>query len=107
MAETGQIAAWQLSDGELAAAICASEKAMRAAYAQHLDLVAEHEETLVTLARQATPSTVRKAGQRILAYWDLEGKEPRDREDELARPRREFRHSRTRDRRMKFSGEFD
>ncbi len=186
MTETGQISAWQLSDGELAAAICASEKAMRAAYAQHLRLVAEadrrglgpatgfrntagflvgsqglswedartrvavattdlpgvraalaageigaehaaeivkvlrqappavspqqlaaDEETLVTLARQAIPSTVRKAGHRILGYWDLEGKEPGDREDELARPRREFRYTWTRDGRMKFSGEFD
>src|SRR5256885_12766076 len=41
MTETGQSAAWQLSDEELAAAICASEKAMRAAYAQHLELVAK------------------------------------------------------------------
>jgi hypothetical protein len=186
MAETGQTAAWQLSDGELAAAICTSEKAMRAAYAAHLDLVAEadrrglgpstgfrdtaaflvgaqriswddarervaiataelpevraalaageigarhaaeivkvlrqapptvgaeqtaaHEETLVTLARQAVPSTVRKAGQRILDYWDLEGRAPRDREDALARPRREFRYTWTRDGRMRFSGAFD
>ncbi|WP_439377750.1 DUF222 domain-containing protein [Amycolatopsis lexingtonensis] len=186
MAETGQSAAWQLSDGELAAAICVSEKGMRAAYAQHLELVAEadrrglgpstgcrdtaaflvgaqriswedarervalatagpagaraalatgeigpehaaeiakvlrqapptvsaeqvaaHEETLVELARQAIPSTVRKAGQRVLAYWDLDGKDPRDREDELARPRREFRYAWTRDGRMKFSGEFN
>jgi Domain of unknown function (DUF222)/HNH endonuclease len=186
MTATGQITAWQLSDGELAAALCASEKAMRAAYAAHLDLVAEadrrglgpstgsrdtaaflvgaqriswedarervaiatadlpglqaalaageidakhaaeivkvlrqapptvgaeqvaaHEETLVALARQAVPSTVRKAGQRILGYWDLEGKEPRDREEALARPRREFRYAWTRDGRMKFSGEFD
>jgi hypothetical protein len=186
MAETGQTAAWQLSDGELAAAICASEKTMRAAYAQHLGLVAEadrrglgpatgsrdtaaflvgaqriswedararvaiattelpevraalaageigpehaaeivkvlrqapptvspaqvaaHEETLVVLAGQATPSTVRKAGQRILGYWDLDGTDPKGREGELARPRREFRYAWTRDGRMKFSGEFD
>ena len=186
MAETGQGAAWQLSDGELAAAICASEKGMRVAYAQHLEWVAEadrrglgpstgardtaaflvetqriswedararvaiatadlpvvraalatgeigaehaaeivktlaqapatvgseqvaaHEETLVALARQAIPSTVHKAGQRILGYWNLGGKEPRDREGDLARPRREFRYTWTRDGRMKFSGEFD
>ena len=186
MTQTGQTAAWQLSDEELAAAICAAEKDMRAAYAQHLELVAEadrrglgpstgsrdtaaflvgtqriswedararvavatadvpmvraalaageigaehaaeivkalrqapsmvsaeqvaaHEETLVELARQAIPSTVRKAGQRILSYWDLESTEPHDREEELARPRREFRYTWTRDGRMKFSGEFD
>ena len=186
MTEPGQTAAWQLSDGELAAAICASEKTMRAAYAQHLDLVAEadrrglgpsngardtaaflvgtqriswedararvavataellvvraalaageigaehaaeivktlakapptvhpeqvaaHEETLVELARQATPATVRKAGQRIVDYWDLDSANPEDREDDLARPRREFRYTWTRDGRMKFSGEFD
>ncbi|WP_284747001.1 HNH endonuclease signature motif containing protein [Amycolatopsis sp. RTGN1] len=186
MAETGQSAAWQLSDGELAAAICASEKTMRVAYMQHLELVAEadqrglgpatgardtaaflvgsqriswedararvaiattdlpgvraalaageigpahaveivkvlrqtpptvspeqvaaHEQTLLEPARQAIPSTVRKAGQRLLGYWDLDGTEPRDREEELARPRREFRYSWTRDGRMKFSGEFD
>ncbi len=187
MAETGQIAAaWQLSDGELATALCSSEKAIRVAYAHHLELVAEadrrglgpatgrrdtagflvgsqrlswdeararvaiattdlpgvraalaageigpehaaeivkvlrqappaigvervaaHEETLVELARQAIPSTVRKAGQRLLAYWDLESKEPREREENLARPRREFRYTWTRDGRMKFAGEFD
>src|SRR2546423_1731570 len=41
MAETGQIPGWQLSDEELAAAIGASEKAMRAAYPRHPGLVAE------------------------------------------------------------------
>jgi hypothetical protein len=187
MAETGQTsAAWQLSDEQLAAALCAAEKQLRAVYARHLDLVAEaerrglgrasgcrdtagflvgaarlswddartrvvlattefagvraalaagdispdhaleivkvlrqapttlevgrlasDEKTLMELARQAIPSTVRKAGQRLLAYWDLDGKEPTTREQELARPRREFRYCWTRDGRMKFSGEFD
>jgi hypothetical protein len=64
-------------------------------------------ETLVVLARQAIPSTVRKAGLRLLAYWDVEGKDPKDRERDLSRPRREFRYSYTRDGRMKFTGEFD
>ncbi|WP_410616836.1 DUF222 domain-containing protein [Amycolatopsis sp. lyj-109] len=59
------------------------------------------------LARQAIPSTVRKAGQRLLAYGDLEDKAPRVLEEQLARPRREFRYTWTRDGRMKFSGEFD
>jgi hypothetical protein len=64
-------------------------------------------ETLVVLARQAIPSTVRKAGMRLLAYWEVEGKDPKDRERDLSRPRREFRYSYTRDGRMKFTGEFD
>jgi hypothetical protein len=68
---------------------------------------AADEETLVVLARQANPSTVRTAGLRLLAYWDVEGKNPKDRERTLARPNREFRYTYTRDGRMKFSGEFD
>lgn len=70
-------------------------------------LLAADEEVLVELARHATPSTVQKAGQRLLAFWGLDDKDPGDSDPDPARPRREFRYSLTRDGRMKFSGEFD
>ncbi|WP_329059568.1 HNH endonuclease signature motif containing protein [Amycolatopsis sp. NBC_01480] len=71
------------------------------------DDLADTESTLVTLARQAPPFTVRKTAQRIRTYWDFDGVDPGKREQDLARPRREFRFTRTRDGRMRYSGELD
>src|SRR5947207_5556755 len=65
------------------------------------------EEHLVTLAQQAIPSTVEKVADRLRGWWDADGKEPEDRDQDLARPRREFRYRWTKDGRFKFSGEFD
>jgi hypothetical protein len=42
------------------------------------DLVEYAEKTLVDLAVQAPPRSVRDAGARILAYWDLDSTEPKD-----------------------------
>lgn len=52
------------------------------------ELYDDSEANLVELARQANPATVRKAGRRILAYVDQDGRAP----DEQAQdtPRREF-----------------
>lgn len=98
-----------LAAGEMAAEHAAEIVAVLAHAPGTLDTqqLAEDEATLVALARQAIPSTVRKAGQRLLAYWDLDRREPKDREEELARPKREFRYHWTRDGRLRFSGEFD
>jgi hypothetical protein len=71
------------------------------------DDLADSETTLVALARQAPPFTVRKVAQRIRSYWDFDGADPDKREQDLARPRREFRYTRTRDGRMRYSGELD
>jgi hypothetical protein len=65
------------------------------------------EKTLVDLAAQAPPASVRKAGYRLLSYWDVEGKEPKDRERELAGPYREFTYHFTSDGQMHFSGQVD
>src|SRR5207248_5484283 len=65
------------------------------------------EQQLLTLAQQAIPSTVDKVADRLRAWWDADGKEPEDRDQDLARPRREFRYHWTKDGRFKFSGEFD
>jgi hypothetical protein len=46
------------------------------------------ERTLVELAEQAPPLSVRKAGDRLLAYWDVESAKPKDTENRLAEPRR-------------------
>jgi hypothetical protein len=64
-------------------------------------------DTWVLLARQAIPLTVCKAGVRLPAYWAVDSKDPKHRERDLSRPRREFRYSYTRDGRMKSTGEFD
>ncbi|WP_328609103.1 13E12 repeat family protein [Amycolatopsis sp. NBC_00345] len=69
--------------------------------------LAANETTLVELAHEAPPATLRKVGQRIQAYWDFDGVDPDKREQDLARPLREFRYTRTRDGRMKYTGEFD
>jgi hypothetical protein len=50
--------------------------------------LAASEETLVVLARQAIPSTARKASLRLLAYWDVDGKDSKDHDQDLARPHR-------------------
>src|SRR3954451_22085483 len=68
---------------------------------------AASEATLVELAQQAIPSTVRRVGQRILAYWDLEDKDTHDRERKLSTPVREFSYRILRDGRMKYTGTFD
>ena len=43
------------------------------------------EQQLVTLAQQAIPSTVDKVADRLRAWWDADGKEPEDRDQDLAR----------------------
>ncbi|MEC3982871.1 DUF222 domain-containing protein, partial [Amycolatopsis sp. H20-H5] len=65
------------------------------------------EASLVELSQQAPPSTVRKVGRRILGYWNLEDKNPHDRERDLSQPNREFTYRWLRDGRMKYSGIFD
>ncbi|MEC3976474.1 HNH endonuclease signature motif containing protein [Amycolatopsis sp. H20-H5] len=66
-----------------------------------------NEASLVELSQQAPPSTVRKVGRRILGYWDLEDKNPDDRERDLSQPNREFSYRWLRDGRMKYTGTFD
>src|SRR5882757_10211492 len=46
------------------------------------------ERTLITLARQAPPRSVRDAGDRLLVFWEAETNPPKDPEDRLAHPRR-------------------
>src|SRR3954454_192030 len=65
------------------------------------------EATLVELAQQAIPSVVRRVGQRILVYSDLEDKDPHDRERKLSAPLREFGYRIQRDGSMKYTGTFD
>ncbi|HWD01989.1 MAG TPA: DUF222 domain-containing protein [Amycolatopsis sp.] len=65
------------------------------------------EEALVTAAAQASLPTLRKIGRRVKAYWETEGRDPDDREHDTASPRREFRFSWTRGRRLRFSGDLD
>jgi hypothetical protein len=65
------------------------------------------ERTLVELAEQAPPLSVRKAGDRLLAYWDVESAKPKDTEDRLAEPRRRFRYWFAADGQMHFTGELD
>ncbi|GAA4542482.1 HNH endonuclease signature motif containing protein [Amycolatopsis samaneae] len=63
--------------------------------------------TLVELAEQATPTTVRKAGHGLAGYWSVDSRPADDTETDLARPRRAFRSHRLLDGRMRFSGMFD
>ncbi|WP_026360945.1 HNH endonuclease signature motif containing protein [Amycolatopsis nigrescens] len=65
------------------------------------------EQALVELAGQAPPLSVRQAGARLLAYWDVDTKGPGDPEDGLARPRRRFRYWFAADGQMHFAGELD
>ncbi|MEC3977333.1 HNH endonuclease signature motif containing protein [Amycolatopsis sp. H20-H5] len=65
------------------------------------------EAALVELSQQAIPSVVRRVGRRMLAYWDLEDKDPGDRERKLSEPVREFRYRFLSDGRMKYTGVFD
>jgi hypothetical protein len=65
------------------------------------------EDTLITLARQAIPSVVRRACNQLLGYWGIEGKCPKDNDRDLAQPLREFECSYTPEGRWKFFGEFD
>ncbi len=98
-----------LDAGEITAEHAAEIAVMLAQAPEALEAqqLAADEAALVTLARQAIPSAVRKAGKRLLANWNLNFREPQDREKELARPKREFRYNWTRDGRLRFSGEFD
>jgi len=48
-------------------------------------LVEYAEKTLVDLALQAPPLSVRQAGERLLAYWEIDSKKPKD---PLAEPKR-------------------
>ncbi|MEU4248843.1 DUF222 domain-containing protein [Amycolatopsis sp. NPDC026612] len=98
------LAAGEITAGHAAEIIAVLDQAPEALEAQQF---AADEATLVALARQAIPSTVRKAGQRLLAYWDLDRQEPNGRDEELRRPKREFRYCWTREGRLRFSGEFD
>jgi hypothetical protein len=79
----------------------------RAPDAVTADDLADTETTLVELAGQAPPVTVRKVGRRIQSYWDFHLTDPDNRDHDVARPRREFRYTRTRDGRMRYSGELD
>lgn len=65
----------------------------------------ETEHTLLALARQASPATVRRAGQRVVAYLDPDGACPA--EQELAEPQREFRYRIDRRGWMRFTGDTD
>lgn len=65
------------------------------------------EDSLVTLSQQASPFTVRKIGVQLRSYWNVEAKDAKTREQDLARPRRTFRYSLTSDGLMHFSGVLD
>jgi hypothetical protein len=69
--------------------------------------LAATENSLVELSQQAPPPIVRRVGRRILGYWDLEDKDPNDRERDLSRPRREFSCRWMRDGTLKYTGYFD
>jgi hypothetical protein len=64
------------------------------------------ERTLVELAVQAQPLSVKTAGIRLKAYWDID-KPPKDPEDRLARPRRRLKYWFSTDGQMHFTGELD
>jgi hypothetical protein len=65
------------------------------------------EETLVELALRADPTAVHRARRRLLGYWDLDERPPKDRDREQAGPYREFRYRFSRDGQMHFTGELD
>ncbi|WP_406637075.1 DUF222 domain-containing protein [Amycolatopsis sp. WGS_07] len=70
------------------------------------------EDTLVTLAQQANPGTVRRAATRLKIYWDNDPAEDEpgpdaDPEPASARPWREFRWHWTRSGRFRFTGNVD
>lgn len=69
------------------------------------ELYDDSEANLVELARQANPATVRRAGRRILAYVDQDGREPD--EQAQAAPRREFAFHYQRTGHLKFTGILD
>lgn len=69
------------------------------------ELYDDSEANLLDLARQANPAAVRRAGRRILAYVDQDGRAPD--EAEQAKPRREFSCHYHRSGSMKFTGLFD
>lgn len=67
---------------------------------------AELEESLLALARTSSPEAVRKEGEELVALWEADGQPPSD--EDLARPRRELRCSRSRrDGTLKFRGFLD
>jgi hypothetical protein len=65
------------------------------------------EDTLVELALRADSTTVHRAGRRLLGYWDLDERPPKDRDREQAGPYREFRYRFSRNGQMHFTGELD
>jgi hypothetical protein len=65
------------------------------------------EETLVELALRAGPLDVAKAGKRLLGYWDLDERAPKDEERRHAGPYRELRYRHMRDGQVRISGELD
>jgi hypothetical protein len=65
------------------------------------------EATLVELALRADPVAVHRAGRRLVGYWDLEERPPKDREREHSAPYREFRYRFSRNGQMHFTGELD
>jgi hypothetical protein len=65
------------------------------------------EETLVELAQRADSTAVHRAGRRLLTYWDLDDKPPKDREREQAGPYREFRFRYRFNGQLAFTGELD
>jgi uncharacterized protein DUF222/HNH endonuclease len=68
------------------------------------DLRVYAEKTLVDLAVQAPPRSVRDAGDRLLAYWDIDSKKPKD---PLAEPKRRLLWRFDKAGQIHFSGELD
>jgi hypothetical protein len=69
--------------------------------------LAESEEILVELARHAVPFSVRKAGQQLLAHWQVEGKKPKDDDREQANPVRKLKFRFDNDGQMHLHGVVD
>jgi hypothetical protein len=69
-------------------------------------LRASGEKILVDLALQAAPLSVRHAGDRLKAYWDIETT-PKDPKDRAANPLRRLRWRRANDGQLHLTGEVD
>ena len=67
----------------------------------------EGEATLVALARQAPPESVRTAGRRLVAHWEQETEPPEEKAERETRPRRSLEIARRPDGSSRFSGELD
>jgi Domain of unknown function (DUF222)/HNH endonuclease len=65
------------------------------------------ERTLINLARQAPPRSVRDAEDRLLTFWEAETNPPKDTEDRLVNPRRRPNCRFSADGQMHFTGELD